>query len=408
MRTRILSLVVAALTQCCLVHAQWAPMAADLPNTGVTKLIAGGGFVFALAGKEFYMSTDDGNSWTPKSADLKLGSPATIVSIAANSNVVVAATGNSGIFVSTDKGQSWRLPTKGVLPNLYVSAVGLCESTIIAGAMNSADVGLTQVSTDLGETWKSGASFTGYIGEIVSLGNAVLAIDDFGSAWRSTNEGSKWGSYPTHSGSLRSLLATPSKIYAGGIGKILMSSDTGAKWTSVNIESKSAPVTSLAVSTELIFAGTSDAGILVSTDQGASWVARNGGLSTKNIVSLAISGDNVIVVTKDNGSFKAKVSDFSEVNDVATDAINTVTEISVAPQPALGSATLRFHTGSAGPAMCRVYDLFGRECMNVDAGTLESGAHSLTIPLETLSPGSYTIQLQSSNSLQNTRLCVGN
>ncbi len=384
------------------------PISSDLPSSGVTKFITGGGLIFALAGAEFYMSSDNGNTWAPKVKDLKGTDISKIETIAADNSIIAVSTGNKGIYISTDQGVNWRLPAMGIIPNMYVMTLGTSGPNLVAAVLNSADIASTYCSTDRGETWKM-AKGGDYVLSLSfsSLANVAIAGCEQGVALRSTDNGLNWTRTSPQVGPIRTTLVSGSTVCFGGSGKVATSSDTGSTWKSSKVGTSTASIIHLAASGNLMFAASTSEGMFVSTDKGTTWIERNGGLSTKNIQSVAISGENVLVLTKDAGLFKATISDFAGVVDAVTDGIEQETGLWVAPQPAYGTTTLHFRTACAGSVVCRVYDLFGRQCFSIDTGSHESGSHSLPIPIETLSPGLYCIQLQCNDTVLRTSLRVG-
>jgi uncharacterized protein YfiM (DUF2279 family) len=102
---------------------------------------------------------------------------------------------------------------------------------------------------------------------------------------------------------VRSLATRNSDFYAGTYGGgILISTDTGTSWRTINVGLTNTYITSLAVKGGSLFAGTdgvpgSGPGVLVSTNNGGTWAPANSGLGNTAVLSLGIHGTNLFAGT---------------------------------------------------------------------------------------------------------------
>ena len=83
-------------------------------------------------------------------------------------------------------------------------------------------------------------------------------------------------------------------VFAGVLGGILRSADSGERWTTATLPSPPPYVIAIAVSPDfeqdgLVFAATIEDGVFRSWDRGASWAAWNFGLLDLNVYALEIS-----------------------------------------------------------------------------------------------------------------------
>ena len=127
-------------------------------------------------------------------------------------------------------------------------------------------------------------------------GGGVLLSTDNGTTWRSVNHG-----LPVATGgaieNVRSLVVSPdgaggTNILAGTDKGFYFSTNTGDSWESRNVGMLDLYVFALAVISDggggsTIFAGTTSGGVFRSTDNGGSWTQVNSGLSPKSISALA-------------------------------------------------------------------------------------------------------------------------
>ncbi len=110
-----------------------------------------------------------------------------------NEDAMVSNDGLSNIFVSTDKGSTWKSNISGVTdPNLQMPFfVGSIISTTGAVFAQTRTSGIFR-STNQGQTWKSiSGPNVGYDTRFVVAANSniVFAVDSSGSVWRTTNSG---------------------------------------------------------------------------------------------------------------------------------------------------------------------------------------------------------------------------
>ncbi|MBJ6724765.1 putative Ig domain-containing protein [Geomesophilobacter sediminis] len=191
-----------------------------------------------------------------------------------HSQNVYAATGNGGLFKSTDGGATWN-----------VAKSGLSGANIDSIAIDPAD------------------SQTIYLGSWAG----VFKSTNGGATWNLVNRGT-----PT-STIIYTVAIDPQNnhtIYAGTGNGVLKSIDGGDNWTLANT-GLTRPVNALAfgpTNSQTIFAGSSGGGVFQSVDGGASWNAVKSGLTENQVKSIAVDpvdGQTIFVATSDGGVFKS-------------------------------------------------------------------------------------------------------
>lgn len=195
-------------------------------------------------------------------------------------------------------------------PSSDIHAIAVINSSVIISG------GRIALSTDDCATWsKVSDGSLGYYNPLVVNGtnvfagttnNGVLVSTDNGANWTTLNNG-------LANANITALAFNGTTIFAGSdTSGLFVSTDNGANWVKSNgLQDKS--IYALAVKGNLIFAGTLLGGIFLSNNNGSSWVASNNGLTGLNILSIAVSGttifagtmDGIFISTDDGTSWKA-------------------------------------------------------------------------------------------------------
>jgi hypothetical protein len=100
-----------------------------------------------------------------------------------------------------------------------------------------------------------------------------------------------------------SIAVSGTNIYAGGNGKVFISTNYGTIWITDSIVLTNQNILALANSGTNLFAGTGGTGVLLSTNNGLNWSAKNNGLTNLNVHSLAFMGTNLFAGTIGGGVF---------------------------------------------------------------------------------------------------------
>jgi photosystem II stability/assembly factor-like uncharacterized protein len=244
-------------------NAQWVPTSLD---SGVINCLAAkGDTIFAgNYNSGVFLSSNNGNSW-----DATGYTSAGDLSIAISGNYIFIGTDSNGVILSTNNGLNWTVKKNGLPTDTKITALAISDSNVFAGTWGSG----VYLSTDHGSSWaavNSGLSSTDVFCLAVS-GNNILA-----------------GTYD-----------------GGGTGGIFLSPDNGSSWSAVtNGLLANTSIISLAVRDSNIFAGTDGAGVYLSTNNGQLWTAMNNGFNTTTQVNaLAIAGNNIYAGTMNDGVF---------------------------------------------------------------------------------------------------------
>ncbi|MGD0338143.1 MAG: FG-GAP-like repeat-containing protein [Bacteroidota bacterium] len=275
------------------IHAQWQQT--NGPYGGTISCFAVSG-TNLFAGTYFggvFLSTDNGTSWSA----VNTGLPIIRVNALAVSGTNLFAGTPSGVYLSTNNGTSWTAVNNG-LTYTSVNALAVSGTNLFAGILG----GGVFLSTNNGTNWSAvntGLTNTNVQAFAVSgtnlfagtNGGGVFLSTDSGTSWKATSTGLPWKtSY------VEAFAISGTNLFAGTYGGVLLSTNNGTSWTSVNIGLTNTYVHTLAVSGTNLFAGT-DSGVFVSTNNGTSWTAVNNGLTYTSVNALAVSGTNLFAGT---------------------------------------------------------------------------------------------------------------
>ena len=146
---------------------------------------------------------------------------------------IFVGTEGEGIFVSTNNGENWTGSNKG-LQDTIIHTICILGNSIFAGT----ETGVS-VSTDNGENWRS-----------INSGLSGLGV---------------W------SLEARTDPAGDTTIFAGVWSGLYSSTDWGENWEATSLSSTTAPVNSIIIYKNFIYAATFSAGIFLSLDNGLTW-----------------------------------------------------------------------------------------------------------------------------------------
>ena len=126
-----------------------------------------------------------------------------------------------------------------------------------------------------------------------------------------------------------------------------------------------------------------------------------------------LSGDS-ITVTNVNAQISLQPGEYAVYTNrrirrtvLATRAEQAnVLRLTAAPNPAHGTATVRYELPTGGPVQLVVRNVLGQTVLNLPATREAAGAHTRELPLGQLAPGVYIVQLRADSRQQTLRLVV--
>lgn len=219
----------------------------------------GGTILAGMAYSGVYRSTDSGQTWTAANAGLQFTSHVWSF-VGSGSDVFTVAGG--GVYKSTNDGQSWTKMTSGLPAGLIFPVALAGDGTTMFTALNS------------------------------------LLEDSPATIWKTSNGGASWQQVGTGLTAqfVNDLTTTATAVWAATNGGMFRSTDGGATWTPYNKGLENTAVYRVISSGGTLYAGTyfNSNGVFRSTDGGRTWLPANVLMANRRIRSLVALGSTVV------------------------------------------------------------------------------------------------------------------
>ena len=283
------------------------PFDNQLKDRQVNSLAAIGRTIFAVADfNGLYLIREDGTAQQLPRTGLPEFSQFNDL-LAADGKLHLAT--DSGVFLSTDQGQSWRrVGTFGSTGSIglglgSVRSLALVGSTLFASTQPSITAlqprfffnSVVYRLNDNGDWVELKLETPANVYALAADGANLLAATQGAGIFHSTDKGQSWQRINRGLAATRVIgfASVGSALYAAADGAgVFRSNDEGRSWTPLNNGFKTLSFTKISANGSVLFAAGSD-GIYRSTDEGRNWI--NTGLPSQFITSMAFSGDNVFV-----------------------------------------------------------------------------------------------------------------
>ncbi len=300
--------------------AQW--IHSDVSTLFPIRFAVAGPDVFLGSAYGLFHSSDFGASWRPADSAL---SGVQITGLGFSGNRLFVGTETGKVLISSDTGKTW---TASRIDSTSPALLALTWSGSVTFAGTSRGI---YRSLDSGMTWTRVDSTRTDVQVLLANGGSLFAGTHSHGAARSADSGAHWQTMALGAFSVRDFLVADSVLYGGlealaemGGGGVLRSTDFGTHWTDA---SKGLPllfvppplftptsVYAFAAVGKSLFAGT-DYGVYVSTNSGARWDSVNTGLATTGgwgiIRSLAVTDSFLLAASYSNGVWRRRLSELT-------------------------------------------------------------------------------------------------
>lgn len=299
--------------------ASWNTRNEGRVTTDLRGFAKSGDRLLAASYNGVFASDDGGSTWTLSNTGLTGVVGLWLRSIAAFGNIVLVGTHQDGMFKSVDAGVTWT-PIETAR-----DAEGFAKLGDKYFAVGYSGV---YVSTNQGDSWtlsNSGLS-NSWPSDIIVSGEKLYIATQHG-VFVSTNAGDSWNRAGTGWPDLtvaRQIAISNGKIFAATGNHVYSLEGDESEWTVSNVSFQTEWV-AVGATDEYIFASSFYGNdIYISKDGGLTWYESKVGADIRNssVSSIDIIDDEVFVSTKGDGGFIRSLSDF--------DATPTITSFSPA------------------------------------------------------------------------------
>ena len=301
----------------------------------------------------------------------------------------------TGVFKSTDKGQSWDDFFNWNNRTIMAMEVDDDSTFFLGFYRKNGDYGLFQFNT-IYYPW---LIYNEGVWDIKVDGNNVFVATTNG-VYKSTDKGFTW---LNKGGSGQKLAITTNNIYLGGYG-VSRSTDYGETWESIGLSEKY--ITSMAANDNIVIVGT-DGGFFETTDNGQNWYQKNDGLleSPNNITLIEIRNGIIYSAVDDKSIMVRSIDNITEVEENQNiDALPQEYYLSQNfPNPFNPTTSIEYTVSSSEYVTLKVYDILGNEVETLVNEQKSAGSYSVKFNASDLSSGVYLYRLQTSDGVVLTK-----
>ncbi|MBN8575194.1 MAG: T9SS type A sorting domain-containing protein, partial [Candidatus Kapabacteria bacterium] len=360
----------------------------------VRALATSGNTIFASGNRGLYASTNNGEDWSLIKDYINVSS----ILIHDKKTYIGAAT---GVFISTDNGVSWN---KGGFKENDVLCLATNGNEIFAGSGYLAQSGASTNagvyrSTDQGATWIHLDNNSLHIipTSLAAHDKTVITGSQANWIFHSIDNGDNWTSTDKRVG-VFVLFVNDSTFFAGTWYGVYRSND-GIVWTQFTNELSKSLVHSLAAHGKTLFAGT-DEGVYVSYNNADSWIPLLDGLNGIRISSLTVN-DNILFAGTYGGSvWKATISFLSSAEEQIYN--HTELTLTLSPNPNNGILHISLNNEDTDiPLWVEIFSMHGEKIIEY---TTEQ--NSFTLDINALPNGMYYLLARKGNRSQRQVLSV--
>lgn len=233
--------------------------------------------------------------------------------LAIDGGATYAGTYGRGIYLSLDRGRSWRDLNDVSTASAFVYDIAVDSGTLYA----STNIGLLRRD---GARWTNIGPYADIAGRLVRDPTRPGTLYSLARPWgvaRTTDRGATWDFTAFGSPYVFALAAAGDTVFAADVRGLFRSTDGGATWTLLRTESVE---TIVILPGGRVLVGLLSGGILRSDDGGGTWQPSNSGLTPPGQISPAramrVDGRDVYLVSNVGGLFRSADggSSWTEIN----------------------------------------------------------------------------------------------
>ncbi len=373
--------------------ASWSPMSSTFCVAANDSIIIAGRPMSGI-----YISTNNGDTWDMTSLPPYCGASKSILII--DSTFFVGSL--YGVIRSADWGVSWQLINNG-LSDTNITSLTFNGTSIFAGSYSSG----VFISSDLGESWtpaNSGLS-NPYIKKIYVKDSIIYAGTSWfqGGVFISENNGNSWvlSNNGLPDKDLFDILSFQNILFSCFMdNNIYKSEDQGQNWTASNSglpDSLNLSIYCMFSIGNSIFAG-GLSGAFISADNGNSWQEYNQGLSYVGGVGCFTANSTYLFAATGQGVYRRRLTDLSNPEIVGEPDI-----VKVYPNPASNRFSIEFSSG-VNYNRILLYDAQGNLIKKIFDGSLQTKV--ISVDASDLPVGNYFLKIESENRIDFEKVLI--
>jgi len=395
------------------VKAQWVKC--NLPASALPFSLAASAenIYLGTLSSGMFLSTDKGSSWKEINTGI---TNKQIWSISIVDNTLFAGTSNGGLFRSTDNGSSWTSANNGISATTIIKSIVKFNSKLFATSTNKG----IYISADNGNSWtQHNTGITGLVAQPLLVTETDLYAGVLQSVYKYDKTNEKWIS--ANSGIINNTISSLvylkdksgiTNLFAGisnSGSNVYRSVNSGASWTGAFKGLPSVPIATLATVGTTVFAG-NDYGVYISKDMGDNWTDASSGFTLASYATFLSVGKQELYVIQGGSVWRRNFSDFG----ITSARIHTPEAQFEArlmqnyPNPVSGQTTISYSLLKAAPVVLTISNLSGSVVKTVVNEFQESGNYDYLVSISDsqLLSGMYLVKLIAGNSVQTCKMIV--
>ncbi len=354
----------------------------------INALLNDGQFLYAGTVSGLYRSSNNGEDWESIDNGLKSKHIKTLVN---NKTMLFCADYESGIYKSTDKGDTW---ARSGLDNVTVQSVVMLDSTIFAASSYSN----IYRSNDNGKNWiLVGQS----VGKQLCNNDSTIFTANYDGMYKSTNKGDTWKSIGFKNQKISTIYHNGQFLFAATeLNGLYRSNDDGFTWETVHNGLPQKNIYCIASNDNHVFIGIEGEGVFVSKDNGMHWKQINDGLKNLETTTLAIKDNTLFAGTYGGSVWKATISFLSSAEEQIYN--HTELTLTLSPNPNNGILHISLNNEDTDiPLWVEIFSMHGEKIIEY---TTEQ--NSFTLDINALPNGMYYLLARKGNRSQRQVLSV--
>ncbi len=401
-------------------NAQWTALNNGFGSEIYAMKKIGNMFIAATKDSGIFISTNSGVDWQKRNNGL---TNLKVYSLAVNGSTVASGTYGGGVYISTDNGNSWVQKNSGLtLP--YIYSLAYSGQNLLAGSGGSG----VFISTNGGTNWNINLSLAPIAAAFhVTDTTVYLGIGPY--FYRSRNNGANWTLVATANYSVKAFSITQNltntNLFVGTLGGVYNSTNNGSSWSTKNTGLTYTSVNCLAVSGMNVFSGTENGGVFLLKENATSWIQVNTGLpANTSIREIIIDGNSMYAASSAGVVWKRSVPEVTYIKEMNS-LPNDFALLQNYPNPFNPTTTIQFQIphktlyaegipsgqggsreAAGGFVMLKIYDALGREVATLVNEELTSGSYEFTFDGKELPSGIYFYKLYFGNFSHTKRMSL--